>query len=225
MPERPGTPAAARLFARCAQVAVVGAGWWSQGWHLPHLSRNPRAELRFSCYSSAIAILYYSPQHCWLLGSSISAIVEPCDTPRSASRVSQTRHASGSLNPDLKTTKELSEVYGVPVFKSFDDFLASEQAKSTDGILIATSHAAHFEIGMKAMERFHIFMEKPMTTDLREAEELATAAACCEKIFMLNNTANFRPEAQRIHDLIQSRRLKKKANAHEIEAMLAKFRR
>lgn len=120
------------------------------------------------------------------------------------------RHGSGSLNPDLKTTNELSELYGVPVFKSFEDFLASEQAKLTDGIIIATSHAAHYEIGMKAMERFHIFMEKPMTTDFREAQELATAAECCEKIFMLNNTANFRPEAQRIHDLIQSARLKKR---------------
>ena len=30
---------------RPARVAVVGAGWWSQGWHLPHLHRNPKAEI------------------------------------------------------------------------------------------------------------------------------------------------------------------------------------
>lgn len=23
-----------------ARIAVIGVGWWSQGWHLPHLSRN-----------------------------------------------------------------------------------------------------------------------------------------------------------------------------------------
>ena len=28
-----------------ANVAVIGLGWWAQGWHLPHLHRNPRANL------------------------------------------------------------------------------------------------------------------------------------------------------------------------------------
>jgi predicted dehydrogenase len=41
-----------------ANIAVCGAGWWSQGWHLPHLSRHPNAR--------------------------IAAIVEPSAHPRSA---------------------------------------------------------------------------------------------------------------------------------------------
>ena len=28
-----------------ARIAVIGAGWWSQGWHIPQLVRNPDAEL------------------------------------------------------------------------------------------------------------------------------------------------------------------------------------
>jgi len=28
-----------------ARIALIGAGWWSQGWHLPHLHRNPKAEI------------------------------------------------------------------------------------------------------------------------------------------------------------------------------------
>ena len=28
-----------------ARIAVIGAGWWSQGWHLPQLTRNPNATL------------------------------------------------------------------------------------------------------------------------------------------------------------------------------------
>jgi hypothetical protein len=28
-----------------ANIAVIGAGWWSQGWHIPHLHRNPGAHL------------------------------------------------------------------------------------------------------------------------------------------------------------------------------------
>jgi predicted dehydrogenase len=41
-----------------ARIGVCGAGWWSQGWHLPQLARNPHAE--------------------------IAAIVEVNPTPRSA---------------------------------------------------------------------------------------------------------------------------------------------
>ena len=28
-----------------ARIALVGAGWWGQGWHLPHLSRNAKATI------------------------------------------------------------------------------------------------------------------------------------------------------------------------------------
>lgn len=37
--------AAASSAPRPAAVAVIGAGWWSQGWHLPHLHRNPKATI------------------------------------------------------------------------------------------------------------------------------------------------------------------------------------
>jgi hypothetical protein len=30
---------------RPARIAVIGAAWWSQGWHLPQLLRNPDAEI------------------------------------------------------------------------------------------------------------------------------------------------------------------------------------
>lgn len=28
-----------------ATIAVIGTGWWSQGWHLPHLSKNQKIKL------------------------------------------------------------------------------------------------------------------------------------------------------------------------------------
>ena len=28
-----------------ARIALIGAAWWSQGWHLPQLERNPDAEI------------------------------------------------------------------------------------------------------------------------------------------------------------------------------------
>ena len=34
---------------RVARIAVVGCGWWTQGWHLPHLERNPGAVIAGLC--------------------------------------------------------------------------------------------------------------------------------------------------------------------------------
>ena len=28
-----------------ANLAVIGAGWWAQGWHLPQLAANPHARI------------------------------------------------------------------------------------------------------------------------------------------------------------------------------------
>lgn len=152
--------------AKRARIAVVGAGWWSQVAHLPHLQRN--------------------------LESDITAIVEPCPAPRS------------TLKKDMQTTEELATLYGVPVLSTVEEFLESAAAKETDGILICSSHASHHEIGMKVMKAgFHVMMEKPMATDPKEAHELALQASKSDKLFMVNNTANFRDSAKKVHDLIK----------------------
>jgi predicted dehydrogenase len=41
LPSSSKSPAAAPL----ARIAVIGAAWWSQGWHLPQLDRNPDAQI------------------------------------------------------------------------------------------------------------------------------------------------------------------------------------
>lgn len=160
------TPKRARTDCpRRARVVVCGAGWWAQGWHLPHLRRNPESE--------------------------IAAIVEPNPSPKCVEGESQ-------------TTDQLHELYGVPIFRSMDDLLASEVAKTVDGIIISSSHASHHQIGMKAMTAgWHILMEKPMTTDPLEAFELTQAAASYSKTFMVNNSANFRAQSKRAYDLVR----------------------
>jgi len=152
-----------------ARVVVCGAGWWAQGWHLPHLHRNPEAE--------------------------IAAIVEPNPAPT-------------CVEGESKTTDQLHALYAVPIFRSMDELLASEVAKTVDGIIIASSHASHHEIGMKAMAAgWHALIEKPMTTDPLEAFELTEAAASYSTTLMVNNSANFRAQAKRAHDLVRAGRI------------------
>jgi predicted dehydrogenase len=42
------------LRRRKARIALVGAGWWAQGWHLPQLHANPHCEL--------VAVVEISPE-------------------------------------------------------------------------------------------------------------------------------------------------------------------
>jgi predicted dehydrogenase len=139
-----------------ARIGVCGAGWWGQGWHLPHLDRNPLAQ--------------------------ISAIVEPASHPRSS-----------NASEILDTRAKVGARYGAPTFESIDDLLSSHI--QLDGLLIATPHASHFELASKAIAaNLHVMLEKPMTTDVEEAQNLARAARTSKKAFMVNNTANWRPQ-------------------------------
>lgn len=151
--------------SRCAKIAVIGAGSWSQGWHLPQLCRNPEAE--------------------------ITAIVDPSSLTWS------------KYNQNMKPTDELGEYYDVPVFRNVDAFLQSDVVGCTDGVIIASSHSTHHGIGMKVMQAgLHILMEKPMTTDTKEAHELVQRAVSSGKTFIVNNSANFRENALQAHKLV-----------------------
>lgn len=123
--------------------------------------------------------------------SEIAAIVEPSPAPK-------------CIEGESKTTDELHELYGAPIFRSIDELLASDLAKTVDGVVISSNHASHHDIGMKAMKAgWHILMEKPMTTDPLQAYELSKAAASHTKSFMVNNSANFREQSKRAYDLVR----------------------
>ena len=138
--------AAAAAARRTANIAVIGSGWWSQGWHLPHLHRNKDVKL--------------------------AAIVDSSTHPKSP------------LNPSLEPLSALSALYQAPTFSSVTDLLESELGPTLDGVLVATPHATHYEIGellLKEARRrkeespsdhrpMNVLMEKPMTTNVHEAK-------------------------------------------------------
>ena len=144
-------------FMPKVRVAVLGAGWWSQGWHLPHLAKNERVEL--------------------------VAIVEP------------SKHIKSSLNDKIEQAKELAQRYEVPVFETMAQLLDAKL--KLDAVVCAASHKAHYELGTAALKAgLHCFMEKPMTTDPTEARLLHALVQQTGKIFMVNNTANWREQTR-----------------------------
>jgi predicted dehydrogenase len=148
------------------RCVVAGAGWWSQGWHLPLLKSLPHVV--------------------------IHAIIEPTFQPHS------------TIVEDLDNVEQLKINYNCPIFETIDQFLKSDLLHNTDGIIICTPHATHSDIGIKCIAaNLNIMMEKPMTTDVNEARLLYEAhLKNPNKIFQINNSANYRPKAIMLHDII-----------------------
>lgn len=150
------------------KVAVVGIGWWSQGWHLPHLHENPNVEL--------------------------VAIVDRSTFPQS------------KLNPNMEPLDVLAERYNCRVYSSLDELL--EKETDLQGILLATPHATHYALGKQIIgmrPTCHLMMEKPMTTIAQEAENLLTLVQNNPKgSFLVNHSANYRPQARQARDAIHS---------------------
>ena len=88
---------------RVARIAVCGAGWWGQGWHLPHLHRHPR--------------------------SVIAAIIEPNAQPRS-SNAAQTLLSTAELSKlyGAPVFTSVEELLADPVASSLDGLLATASA-------------------------------------------------------------------------------------------------
>ncbi|CAJ1428823.1 unnamed protein product, partial [Effrenium voratum] len=161
----------------------------------PKRSRVEKRARVVLCGAGSWAQGWHLPQLQRNPGAELVAIVDPASLTWS------------KYNPDIKPTRDLAAMYQVPVFKSFEEFLASDIAERTDGAIISSSHKSHHSIGLQAAAKLHILMEKPMTTDAREAKELAAAVRKSGKVFMVNHSANFRPEALRVRELIQSGRI------------------
>ena len=126
---------------KVARIAVVGAGWWSQGWHLPHLLRNPQTK--------------------------ITAIVDACDHPQSNLNPSLEALSTLQEKYQCQIFSSVQELFDVNNKNEANRELAS----SLDGIIVCTPHATHSDIGIfllqQAVKRpdhkpLHLLMEKPM---------------------------------------------------------------
>lgn len=162
--------------AKAANIVLVGAGWWSQGWHLPHLQRNPKAK--------------------------IAAIVDAADHPKS------------NLNPNLEPLSALKEKYQCPTFSSVEELFEKNKdlADSVDGVIVCTPHATHSDIGGFLLEQangrskpLHLLMEKPMTTNVRQAKKLhEKALQSPSSTFLVNHSANYIQQSKVARQLVES---------------------
>lgn len=95
----------------------------------------------------------------------------------------------GVYDLDKNLTRELAEMYGVRAFQSLQECLENSQV-----IDIATPSVTHYEIARQAiMQGCHVFVEKPVTSELKDARQLQKLVKEAGVVCQVGHVERFNP--------------------------------
>jgi len=96
---------------------------------------------------------------------------------------------AGVYDSDSAITETISKEYSIKAYKSLDEMLGE-----VDALVIVTPTSTHFEIAQKALAKdINIFIEKPVTSSLKEAEELIKMAEGMKVKIQVGHVERFNP--------------------------------
>ncbi|MCX7845382.1 MAG: Gfo/Idh/MocA family oxidoreductase [Dictyoglomaceae bacterium] len=97
--------------------------------------------------------------------------------------------------------REMASLYQVPFYtKDYRDLLDKVEAVS-----IVTPTSTHFKIAKEFLEKgVHIFVEKPVTQTLEEAEKLVELASGKDLVFQVGHIERFNPAVQELKKYIKN---------------------
>lgn len=167
------------------KVAVIGAGWWSQGWHIPQLNRNPDAEL--------VAIAQHSEQ----------------PTSKLANLKSRT---DLSQEYNVPWYNEITDVFDDPSIGPDLDGVVVTTPHSTHYAIGKTLLEEAHRRRKNREKPLNILMEKPMTANVKEAKKLHDLVTEYHQqggkgCFLVNHSANYREKAQIAREIVESGKL------------------
>lgn len=103
--------------------------------------------------------------------------------------------STGSIDP--------KKLKGVNKYSNLDDCIASEDL---DAVYICVHTNLHYEMTKKALlNEKHVFLEKPLCLDIKQAEELIRLAEQKKKIFMVGHVVRFMSPYQKLKQWIDSK--------------------
>ena len=106
---------------------------------------------------------------------------------------------SAVADVDMACVKELSRKTGV---KACEDY--REAIQLCDGAIIASPTETHYTVGKAFLEAGkHVFMEKPITVNPEEAQELISIADKKKLVFQIGHLERFNPAFSRALQFIQ----------------------
>lgn len=104
---------------------------------------------------------------------------------------------------NLERAKQAAEKYGISqVFGSIDELLANAEV---DYIDVCTWNGSHADVVIKSMEAgIPVICEKPMSSNLADAEKMVEAVKKANKPFMMAMVSRFGPEVQLLKEKIEA---------------------
>jgi predicted dehydrogenase len=92
-----------------------------------------------------------------------------------------------------------------PALRVGDDAAQAFADPEVDAVVIATPTSTHFELGRDALRHGkHVLIEKPITNDARDAEELCELAASGGRVLMVGHVFLYNAAVQRVKSYIDA---------------------
>jgi len=132
---------------------------------------------------------------------------------------------AGALSSDAKKAKESAPDYDIPADRAYGSHkelieteLKRPASDRVDFITVATPNHTHYEIAKAAIEAgFNVICDKPLTFDLKQAEDLAAAVEKKKVVFAVTHNYTGYPLVRHARQMIQSGEL------GEIQAVRASY--
>jgi predicted dehydrogenase len=103
--------------------------------------------------------------------------------------------ALADVNPETRRTA--GETLYVGDGSRYEEFREMFDAEPLDAVLIGTPHTLHYEMVTAALDRdLHVFCDKPLTTDLQQARDLAERDEETEQVLMVGYQRHLNPAFQ-----------------------------
>lgn len=118
--------------------------------------------------------------------------------------------AAGALSSNPERAKASAEDYDIPASRAYGSYkeLIAEELKlpvgeRVDFVSVTTPNHTHYEIAKAAVEAgINVVCDKPMTFDLKQAEELAAAVAKSNVVFALTHNYTGYPLVRQAREMI-----------------------
>jgi predicted dehydrogenase len=123
--------------------------------------------------------------------------------PKLARNLVSLPHAAVTMVADQDVNRLASLAVDQPLLKTTtlpEDVFRSD----VDGVIIATPVRTHYQLAKAALlHGKHVLVEKPLTADVAEAEELVDLAAQLQRVLMVGHTFEYNPAVNELRRLVQ----------------------
>ncbi len=124
--------------------------------------------------------------------------------PKIARNLDSISHAAVTMVADTNAYRFSNLVVNQPWIQTtthIEDVFHSD----VDAVVIATPVSTHFQLAREALlHGKHVLVEKPLTANVAEAEELVTLAQKQQRILMVGHTFEYNPAVNELRKLVQS---------------------